>query len=143
MKRKDSNMEIFKEWGPPRSNVQLFVPQDCVAACYEVITNNSDWATNYTYRWIDLNGDGKYQRGDRFRVSDGGSTAPAYTPDGEWNSLNVYLRYSTSSGNPEYTTTPADGTFYNTANNFRGMKTFRNLKIIDDVLYYKNVDATS
>lgn len=33
MKRNDSGMNLVKEWGSPRSNVQLFVPQEFVATC--------------------------------------------------------------------------------------------------------------
>ena len=54
MKRKDSNMEIFKEWGSPRSNVQLFEAQEYCATCSYTLLKPTGNVSSYR---VDLDDD--------------------------------------------------------------------------------------
>ena len=71
-----------KEWGNIVAKVQTFVPQEyCDAGCYRPITDRSTWNTTtynsheYTYKFIDLDGDGYTDTGERFYIATGMSAS--------------------------------------------------------------------
>ena len=75
MKRNDLEIVSVKEWGSPRSNVQLFVPQVyCDPCAYEPVTKLPNWSKAREAVYIDLNKDFFYQTGERFKVGDGHCT---------------------------------------------------------------------
>lgn len=54
-------MEILKEWGSPRSNVQIFMPQEYCEGCTEVHDQQANWNYSTSKRlYIDKNGDTVY-----------------------------------------------------------------------------------
>lgn len=135
MKRNDLEIVSVKEWGSPRSNLQLFKPQEyCEGGCYVEIINNPGWATNYKNRWLDLNGDGNYDTGEMFKVATGLSYSG--TSDAEYSSVRSYLRYNSTTG--EVTTLPSANTAYDNTgtHNFHSSVTFRNIKVVSNKLYY-------
>ena len=135
MKRNDSEIVSVKEWGSPRSNLQLFKPQEyCEGGCYEEIINNPSWATNYTNRWLDLNNDGNYDKGEMFRVATGVSFSG--TSDAKFEEVRSYLRYN--SDKVEVTTLPNANTLYINTNGhfYHSSVTFSNIKVISNKLYY-------
>lgn len=62
MKRKESEIELQKEWASPRSNVQLFVPQDYCAQCNDRISDLERTGDGGTVTFLDLSYDGIEQR---------------------------------------------------------------------------------
>lgn len=136
MKRNDSEIVSVKEWGSPRSNLQLFKPQEyCEGGCYVEIINNPNWATTYQNRWLDLNKDGNYDSGEMFRVQTGLSFSG--TSDAKFDEVRSYLRYK-SSDKEEVTTLPKANLEYTYDGNrfFHSSVTFKDIKVINNKLYY-------
>lgn len=105
MRNKDLDKKYVREWGSPRSNVQLFVPQEYCGSCtigYRIITQLSGWSASEHFSYIDLNGDGYYQVGERFNPSTGVSTYPAGISNQHSNGI-VGIYYFTMGGGGQNT----------------------------------------
>jgi len=90
---------LVKEWGSPRSNIQLFVPQEYCGTCsigWTLITSYPGWSASEFYTYIDLNDNGSYQVGERFTPSTGQSTYALGISDGLRRNVDIY--YFTMSG---------------------------------------------
>lgn len=139
MKRKDSNMEIFKEWGSPRSNVQLFMPQEYCASCWEKVTTLS--ARKYLY--IDRNGDTQYQSNERF--TSGWNTNGR---DALYDSVDIYYTTCSSSSHVDDNRTPPSNHDYSNPFTNTYTYTFHKIGSFDvktdsgGIAYYKTGNAS-
>jgi len=98
----ETKIGLVKEWDSPRSNVQLFVPQEYCGNCY-VEYNQYGPLSGYSANIIfDYTNFGIYDTGERFTSSGGGGTAGRYS--------NVKAYYITYKGQSAlYTGTPPNG----------------------------------
>ncbi len=92
MKDETIKIGLVKEWGSPRSNIQLFVPQEYCENCYQPWANNATLSTRSVI-YIDYYNIPIYDLGERF--SKGGSNAAAVP--GVYNSVSIYYLAKTSS----------------------------------------------
>lgn len=69
----ETKIGLVKEWDSPRSNVQLFMPQEYIAACdYQSVTLTPNWGLTQRH-YIDLNGNNTYQHAGEYFKVDGSS----------------------------------------------------------------------
>lgn len=110
MKRKDLNMEILKEWGSPRSNVQLFMPQEYFASCWEKVTTLSSARTLF----IDMNKNNTYQTWEKFVSGySGGASA-----NKEYSDIPIFYVHKVGSTSPESSpTSPSSNQSYSSTYN--------------------------
>lgn len=83
-----------KEYAKPYLVTENFKPQEYCAPCtkpYPAVTTLSDWSKAEFKVFIDLNGDGRYQRGEAFYTT-GYSMAPSYSKD-QTTAGNVGIYY--------------------------------------------------
>ncbi|MDO4186940.1 MAG: hypothetical protein Q4D30_10740 [Bacteroidales bacterium] len=79
MKRNDLEMVSVKEWGSPRSNIQLFVPQEYCESCYIQYSDYGPLSKYSSTIIFDYTNIGTYDTGERFTSSGGGGTAGRYS----------------------------------------------------------------
>ena len=73
-----------KEYSKPYLVSEIFNPQEYCAPCekpYPSVTTLSGWSASERFTYIDLNGDGIYQVGERFYPSTGISTYSSGIPN--------------------------------------------------------------
>ena len=97
-----------KSYSKPMLVAEIFMPQEFCAPCEWIkATEDSLWfdtpLTSFpgypTYRYVDLDGDGKYSSGEQFNVSTGKATSVFY---GEITNTNVRLYGLGRSNNRNY-----------------------------------------
>lgn len=141
MKRNDSEIVSVKEWGSPRSNVQLFMPQEYCAPCdFESVTNLPDWSKAREAVYIDLNNDNYYQTGERFKVGDGHCSYYLGISD-QVTSVPVGVYYFTLGDGTQNTHTLSPGdpyaNHYSAPNNYKVKKiASKIIKIESNLAYY-------
>lgn len=77
MKRNDLEVNLVKKWGSPRSNVQLFVPQECVAACEKRVAGWKAYGNMMLSGTIYHDTDGDYQHDRNEDVAAASGNVPA------------------------------------------------------------------
>ena len=88
MKRNDSEIVSVKEWGSPRSNVQLFMPQEYCANCWEKVSlgnNNAGY-----YKFADIGIVGTCEKVDK--INNNGYFANS-VQDGDYPNVTFYALY--------------------------------------------------
>ena len=89
-----------KKYSKPYLVSEIFNPQEFCAPCekpYPSVTTLSGWSDSEYFTYIDLNGDGSYQVGERFYPSTGVSTYPSGIPDQDTKDA-VGIYYFTMAG---------------------------------------------
>lgn len=144
----ETKIGLVKEWGSPRSNVQLFMPQEyCDACTYESVTSLPDWIQRQYQsggKWydadyyIDLDGDKVYDLGERFKL-DGTRRSGLSVDVVTENSVNIYYitmsngtinAHSLSVGD-SYVSSVSNGTTY------KGHSiAFVKVKVLNNSAYY-------
>ncbi len=141
VKRNDLEIVSVKEWGSPRSNVQLFVPQVyCDPCAYEPVTNLPNWSNAREFLYIDLNNEQHYQTGERFKVGDGYCSYYLGISD-QVTSSAVGVYYFTLSNGTQNTHTLSAGDPYadhtSGSNNYKVIKiATKRIKIESNRAYY-------
>lgn len=149
VKRNDLKIVSVKEWGSPRSNSQLFKPQEyCEGGCYVPITQSNAWLkdtytvtkkTIYTMKYIDVNGNGIADRGERFYIATGtsiSSISNQYSSGAVMTYVRGVPQSNSAYANDGETSSNGYGYSYATGTNFHSTgQTFR-VKIVDNTAYY-------
>lgn len=102
-----SSIRMKKEYSKPYLVSEVFEPQEYCAPCtkpYPSVTTLSGWSGAREYLYIDLNGNGTYDLGERFRVTDGYSTYYQGIPN-QVTKDNVGIYYFTLSDGTQNTHT--------------------------------------
>lgn len=128
-------------WGDPILNVQVFAPQEYCSNCYDYIRNSPNWRNDYTYHYIDINKDGRYQRNERFNSS-GVSASASAIQDQSNSNVNVYVRnFYFIVKLTENTTEPSVNTRYDN-DGLNSPRNYDEIRIIDGIAYYKVQNAS-